>query len=336
MTADPGGEPPAAVLAVDGGNSKTDAALLDAGGHLLGRSRGPGSNHQLLGLDGALDALAETVRAAAADAGLDPGAGPLAAVGSFCLAGLDLPVDDERLGPAVAGRRWAGEVRLANDTLAVCRAGLRGTWGVGVVCGAGVNCAGIGPDGTVVRFPSLGELSGDFTPGGAWLGVRALGLALRAGDGRGPDTALAAAVPTHFAMARADDVLLAVYAGDLPYHRLFELAEVLLDAAADGDAPAAGAADQLADEVVAMTTAAIRRLDAADRPVEVVLGGGIFATRHAGFTERVSAGIAACAPRAVLRRLEGPPLLGAALLGLDALGAEGAAADRARAALGAG
>ena len=68
----------------------------------------------------------------------------------------------------------------------------------------------------------------------------------------------------------------------------------------------------------------------------MVLGGGIFDTDDAGFHARVAAGIHALAPRARLRRLGAPPVLGAALLGLDAIGAGEDAKDRLRAALTAG
>ncbi len=67
--------------------------------------------------------------------------------------------------------------------------------------------------------------------------------------------------------------------------------------------------------------AAVVRLDLQDAPVEVVLGGGVFDTTDSGFHERVAAGIHAAAPRAVLVRLDVPPVLGAALLGLDAIDA---------------
>jgi N-acetylglucosamine kinase-like BadF-type ATPase len=39
-----------AILAVDGGNSKTDVALVDAGGGVLGAARGPGTSHHHLGV----------------------------------------------------------------------------------------------------------------------------------------------------------------------------------------------------------------------------------------------------------------------------------------------
>jgi N-acetylglucosamine kinase-like BadF-type ATPase len=323
-----------ALLALDGGSTKTDAVLVAADGSVLGRARTGPSNHQLVGIDGATDALGEAIAAAVDDAVAhgamaEPGF-PIAPLGIYCLAGLDLPVDEERLAPAIALRGWSGDDVLRNDTFAVSRAGTTASWGVGVVCGTGMNCAGVGPDGRTVRFPALAELSGDFAPGGAWLGMRALGLALRAGDGRGGPTALARLVPEHFGSADAETVLTGIYTGTIPYPRLFELARVLLEAAAAGDAEARAVANQLADEVVAFVRAAIVRLEVAALPVEVVLGGGIFETEDRGFHDRVAQGIVAVAPAAAIRYLDAPPVVGAALLGLDALGADQAAKDRLR------
>jgi N-acetylglucosamine kinase-like BadF-type ATPase len=321
------------VLALDGGSSKTDAVLVAADGALLGRSRVGPSNHQLVGLDAAMDALGAAIAAATADAGIADPPFPLCPIGVYCLAGIDLPVDEEHLGPAIALRGWTGTDLLRNDTLAVSRAGTTSTWGIGVVCGTGLNCAGVGPDGATVRFPALAELSGDFAPGGSWLGIRALGLALRAADGRGPPTLLSSRVAAHFGHLDAEAVLTAVYTGTLPYGRLFELARVLLDAATDGDLPSRQAANILADEVATFAGTAITRLGVADTEVEVVLGGGIFDTDDADFHARVAAGVHAVAPRAQLLRLGAPPVLGAALLGLDAIGAGDDAKERLRAAL---
>jgi N-acetylglucosamine kinase-like BadF-type ATPase len=325
--------PVPAVLALDGGSTKTDAVLVSLDGAVLGRARVGPSNHQLVGVDAAMDALGEAIAMVVADAGIDDRAFPLTGLGVYCLAGLDLPVDEARLAPAIALRGWTDVDLLRNDTLAVSRAGTSAEWGIGVVCGTGMNCAGVGPDGTIVRFPALAELSGDFAPGGSWLGVRALGLALRAADGRGGATLLSQRVPAHFDVADAAAVLSGIYTGEIGYSRLFELARVLLDAAADGDALARQAADVLADEVVAFAGAAVRRLGVTGEAVEVVLGGGVFSTTDAGFHDRVADGIRAVAPRAELRRLQAPPVLGAALLGLDAIGAEENAKDRLRALL---
>jgi N-acetylglucosamine kinase-like BadF-type ATPase len=199
-----GGAP---VLAVDGGASKTDVWIVAADGSILGTAQGGGSNHQFSGLDGAMDALGSAIGSALDAAGLDPGARPAVATGVYCLAGVDLPVDEERLCGAIRARGWSTLDLVRNDTVAVLRAGARSGWGVGVVCGSGLNCVGLGPEGSIERFPSLAELSGDFTPGGSWLGVRALGLALRSRDGRGGPTALARLVPAHFGLPDPEAVL---------------------------------------------------------------------------------------------------------------------------------
>ncbi len=89
----------------------------------------------------------------------------------------------------------------------------------------------------------------------------------------------------------------------------------------------------LADEIVAFVRAAVVRLDLQDEAVEVVLGGGIFETTDTAFHTRVAAGVRAAAPRAVLVRLDAPPVLGAALIGLDAEGAPPAAVAALRQAL---
>jgi N-acetylglucosamine kinase-like BadF-type ATPase len=319
------------LVAVDGGASKTDVWIVGTDGSVLGSWRGEGCNHQLVGLDAAVAALGASIDQAADRSGLGHAPRPVAPLGLYCLAGLDLPIDEQRLGPAITGARWTTRDVVRNDTFAVSRAGSKNSWGIGVVCGSGLNCAGVGPDGRTVRFPSLAELSGDFAPGGAWLGVRALGLALRARDGRGQDTTLTALVPKHFSMNDPEEVLAAVYSGELSYGRLFELARIALEAAREGDGPAQDAVAFLADEVVAMAGAAITRLDVAGEAVEVVLGGGIFESGDEDFTARVEDGLRHIAPLVVCRRPEGPPVLGAALMGLDIAEAAPAAFARLRA-----
>jgi len=323
---------PAALLAVDGGASKTDVVVLASDGTLLGRARGGPGNHQMVGLDAAMDNLDATITAAATSAGIEVNPRtPLCRSASYCLAGLDLPIDEVRLREAIMARGWTREFALRNDTFAILRAGVDSGWGIAVVCGTGLNCVGLGADGTSVRFPSLGELSGDFTPGGAWLGVRGLGLALRARDGRGPPTVLETAIGEHFDLDSAEAVLEAVYRGDLSYARLPELAAVVLGAAAIGDGEAQRAVSVLVDEVVAMVIATVERLGLGDSTVEIVAGGGLFGDPN--FERQVDDGVRNRYAAARMRRIEGPPVLGAALFGLDALDAGPAAEQALRAAL---
>jgi N-acetylglucosamine kinase-like BadF-type ATPase len=322
----------AAVLAVDGGNSKTDVALVDAQGAVLGAVRGPGASHHALGVGAAIEVLEALVVAACRDAGLDPFRRPLAEVGAWCLAGLDLPADHQAMAPAIAARNWARADLLRNDVFAVLRAGTERTWGVGVVVGSGMNCAGVAPTGEEVRFPALGQLSGDWG-GGHDIAIAAVGAAMRAEDGRGPRTALQRLVPAHFGLDSALAVVEAVHLGAIDRDRLLELAPLVFEAAAGGDRAATGIVGRQADEVVTMARTAIRRLGLGGRDVDVVLGGGVLQREDATFQARIRAGIRALAPAARLRRATAPPVVGAVLLGLDLLGASPGAAGRLRAGL---
>ena len=137
-------------------------------------SAGPGSARATTNSSaskGRSQALSEAFAAVIADARRTDVLSPLCPTGVYCLAGLDLPVDEEKLMPAIEALGWTDQVILRNDTFAVSHAGTTARWGIGVVCGTGMNCAAVGPDGRTVRFPALAELSGDFAPGGAWLGL---------------------------------------------------------------------------------------------------------------------------------------------------------------------
>jgi N-acetylglucosamine kinase-like BadF-type ATPase len=321
-----------AVLAVDGGNSKTDVALVDAGGGVLGAARGPGASHHHLGVPAAMDTLEALIVAACHDAGLAAGERPLAAVGVWCLAGVDFPADDQALGPAIAGRSWAREVLLHNDVFAVRRAGSGRTWGIGVVVGAGMNCVGVVPDGREVRFPAIGELSGDWG-GGRDVGVAAVGAALRGEDGRGPRTTLTRLVPDWFGLPSALAVVEALFLERIDQRRVLELVPLVFAEADAGDEIAAQLVARQVDEIVAMVGAVIRRLDLTGRDVEVVLGGGLFQREAPSFLERIRSQVVGIAPAARLTQVTAPPVVGAALLGLDRLGAAPGAAERLRATL---
>ena len=235
------------------------------------------------------------------------------------LAGADLPIEEAQLQRAVHARGWGRQTEVANDTFALLRAGTTSPWGVAVVCGAGINCVGVAPDGGVARFPSLGRISGDWG-GGQYLGEEALWWAVRGEDGRGPRTALQETVPAHFGLTRVSDVTEAIHFRKVPEKRIGELTPVLFATAAAGDEVARDLVARLADEVSIMALVALRRLDLLDTETDVVLGGGVLAAREPLLMDGIRDRLHAQAPRAVIRVTSVPPVVGAALLGLDRYG----------------
>jgi N-acetylglucosamine kinase-like BadF-type ATPase len=312
-------------LAVDGGASKTDLALIRADGALLALARGPQTSPHHLGLDGCLRVLEQLLGEAQANAD-----GPIE-VAHVMLAGADLPVEERALQEAIDARGWAARISVRNDTFAVLRAGTERGWGVAVVCGAGINCVGVAPDGRHARFPSLGAITGDWGGGGD-VGLAALSAAVRSEDGRGPRTSLERLVPAHFGMASPLEVAEAIHLGTLGERRVLELAPLVL-AESREDAVAGELVDRLAGEVVAFARVALTRLELAGGDVEVILGGGLMRAGNGRLEAGIDEGLRAIGPAIVTRVVSEPPIVGAALLGLDALGANAAARDRARAEL---
>jgi N-acetylglucosamine kinase-like BadF-type ATPase len=330
---------PPAVLAIDGGNSKTDVALVADDGTVLASVRGPGVSHEDFGLDEAMRRLGEIVKTVAGQtegsASALVGGGRVARHTSACLAGADLPEEEAQLTAAIGRQGWSLTSAVANDTFAVLRAGLtpgegERPWGIAVTCGAGINCVGVAPDGRTTRFLAFGALSGDWG-GGLGLGQDTVWHAMRAEDGRGEPTELRAAVAAFYAMPSMHDVAVAFHLGTLGEDDLIRLPAVLFAAAEAGDAVALRLVERQADEICAMAVTAISRLDLdGGLAIPVVLGGGVLEARNPLLTRAITRRLAEQAPKAVVRIVDTPPVTGAALLGLDYLGAGPAAQSRLR------
>jgi N-acetylglucosamine kinase-like BadF-type ATPase len=319
------------VLAVDGGNSKTDLALVARDGSVLALVRGPLGSPQHLGVEGCIAVVERLLADAVREAGVE---GPrVAEVAELLMAGVDFPAEEEALREAVVERGWANGVHVGNDTFAVLRAGTARGWGVAVTCGAGINCVGVAPDGRHARFPALGAITGDWG-GGYDLGLAAVSAAARSEDGRGPRTSLEHAVPALFGLSTPSELAEAIHTGRIEQRRVIELAPLVLAEAKD-DAVAAEIVRRLASEVVALARVALTRLDLVDEPVEVLLGGGVLQDVDGDLLAAIDAGLRDEAPAATVRPTASPAIVGAALLGLDELGAGADAQERLRQELGA-
>jgi len=331
------------VLAIDGGNSKTDLALVAADGSLLATARGPG----MPGAD-ALPEWLEAVAGLVAEVRRQAGTrgNPVARHISACVANVDLPEEEERTAAALLARGWSATAEAVNDTFAVLRAGLDSTatadaepgpvprgrhWGVGVTCGAGINCVGVDPAGQTTGYLALGDISGDWG-GGAGLGRQALWWAARAEDGRGPQTSLREAVADYFGVPAVRDVTLGIHLGKIGEKELLGLAPVLLAIARKGDQVARDLVRRQAEEIGVMAVTVMRRLDLITQATPVVLGGGLMTARDPLLLAEITDRITAAAPQATVIVVAVPPVAGAALLGLDHVGAGADAERRLRAA----
>jgi N-acetylglucosamine kinase-like BadF-type ATPase len=328
-----------AVLAIDGGNSKTDVALVAEDGTLLASARGPGINAHVTGIDQTALILDAVVKQAVTqlDRRHRVPSGWVARHTVACLANADLPEEEVEHAAAVQAQGWSATSTVVNDTFAILRAGLAdgsgSHWGVAVVCGAGINAVGVAPDDRVARYLALGTISGDWG-GGYGLGLEVLWHAVRAEDGRGRDTILTSYLTSYFGVERVEEVTIGVHKGKIGHDDLIGLAPMLLRAADEGDPVAVSVVSRLADEISVMAITAMRRLGLTGLATPVILGGGVITARNSLLMSGITRQLTEAAPAAEVRVIDVPPVAGAALLGLDQVSAPPAAAARLRAAYG--
>jgi N-acetylglucosamine kinase-like BadF-type ATPase len=307
------------VVAADGGNSKTDLVLATTDGVVLSRVTGPGTRPHLNGLPATADELAALVTAARDLAGVDRD--EPAEVGCFYLANVDVAEEEAAMHAALAARDTARRLEVRNDTWAVLRAGAPRGWGIAVVAGAGINAIGRHPDGRVERFHGIGPWSGDWG-GGDGIVVSAVAAAVRAGDGRGPATALADRLVAAFRMP-VDDLAFAAHHSRVAHSELLAFVPVVFDTAHAGDAVARQIVERMGDEVVSFAAALVRRMQLTDGDPDVVLGGRVLQAADSIVMDRVRAGLADVAPKARIRVLDVAPVMGALAAALELAGSTG-------------
>ena len=351
------GSPLCVVLAIDGGNIKTDVALVAGDGRLLSLVRGGTSSPHALGFPQSVELLASLVADATAPALLGhdrpavshaangsliaaagssfahrPGARsdavPVADIARVLLAGADLPEEVDALQESLGALGWAPQLVVENDTLALLRTGTDRGWGVAVVCGGGINAVGVAPDGRTARFPALGAITGDWG-GGHDVGVAGLSAASRSADGRGPVTTLEHAVPEHFGLQTPFEVARAVHFKEISIEELAKLSPVVYQQS-EVDATARAIVARVADEVADLARAALTRLDLCEAGADVVIGGGLMRAAPPWMLEQIQQLLAVTSPSAKLVLAHEGPIVGAAILGLDELGAGPEAVSRAR------
>jgi N-acetylglucosamine kinase-like BadF-type ATPase len=302
------------VVAVDGGGSKTDVAIVSrARREVLARYRGAGCSQHELGPERAARVVDDCVMAALREAAAD--VERVVHAGCY-LAAIDLPDEQAAMTALLARTPWgARSLTVENDLFALLRAGTDQTPAAVVVCGTGINGLAIAADGTVERLVALGRCSGDWG-GGVDLAAEALWCAARAEDGRGEPTALRDAVLRWSGASCMDDVSVAVHRGQLDPAAWSDRVPEIFALAAEGDRVARGLVERQGREIGLVAAALLERLQLQDHEVPVVLGGGIVASGDASMLAATAEVLAERVPRGRLAVVAGSPIEGAILLAL--------------------
>ncbi len=300
-------------LGIDVGGTKSHALIADEQGIAVGFGEGGPGNWEGIGWAGTRAVLDDVVAQAVAQAGITRG--DIAAAG-LGVAGYDWP-EDRRPHVEIIHELLRTDLpfELVNDAFIGLWAGTDAGWGVVVAAGTSCNCYGRNPAGEVGRVTgssSFGEYAGAIEL--VWWALQAVA---RAWSQRGPATRLADALVTQTGASSVSDLLAGLMRGR--YMIRAESAPIVFAVAAEGDRVALDLVQRAGRELGELALGVSRQIGITDLPFDVVLSGSFF-NGSPLIQESMARTIHAAAPQARLVRLAAPPVVGAALLGMEQVG----------------
>jgi N-acetylglucosamine kinase-like BadF-type ATPase len=297
-------------LGIDIGSSKTHALIVDETGACVGFGKAGGGNHQSAGYDGLENVLKESFEDARQISGVDlthiAGAG-------FGAAGYDFPSDRDAHLKAIASLGLSCPVEVVNDGVNGLFAGATRGIGINVTAGSSNNCRGRNKYGKEGRIVGNGEKFGEY--GGALeITMKALRMVNYAWIKRIPPTALTN-IFIEATDAKSEMDLMEGFSSE-QYHTFPFIAVEVLKAAQDGDAAAREVIHWAGEELGWLAVSVARQIEMENEEVEIIQSGSIFEAGEIIVNPMQNVVLKHC-PKAKLIRLEGPPVVGAVILGME-------------------
>jgi N-acetylglucosamine kinase-like BadF-type ATPase len=311
---------------VDGGGTRTRAVLVDGNGSFVGYGASGASNPKAVGLDGAAFSVCEALARAFRDA--EDKASAHLFIG---LAGVRTEPDRKAVTNAMQkplAEAGLGDalVRFGNDLDVAHAAALGGDPGVVLVVGTGSAAFARDEAGRTRQAGGWGWFIDD--PGsGYWLGYQAMRAAARSCDGRGPATLLEERVRNFLRIQTLHEMPNIIYNPHFSRERVAELAPIVFEVAEAGDACAEAILQEGFGELALMVDTAAKLLETEEPSVAAV--GGI-THRGEAFDQRFASALGARLPKARIAKAKSIPVIGAAIMAMQADGLRMSGAAMAR------
>lgn len=300
------------LLGIDGGATKTLAAVLDLESRALHLGRGGPSNEDAVGAKAAVQALLDAAGQALEGAGVEAD-GLSSAV--LAVAGTDT-ASVTRHVRAARGESWI----VVNDVVGAWATATGGGPGVAAIAGTGSNVFGVGRGGRSWRTGGWGHLLGD-EGSGYWLGAESIRAALRDRDASGPPTSLGQALCKFFDVASVEALASLAYSKPLTKGEIAAFAIETAKLAEGGDEVAGELFDRGAGELGGQIVAVITQTGL-EGPFPVGLIGSAYKAGEV-FLAPLGRRIRESAPDAQISIVEMAPVGGSLLLAAKACGQEG-------------
>jgi N-acetylglucosamine kinase-like BadF-type ATPase len=303
-------------LGADLGATKTHVMIANELGNVKGFGEGGPGNHEVVGYEGFKVNLHEAVKIALKTSGIN--ADQISGSG-FGIAGYDWPSERPPTLAVLDTLKLGGKLELVNDTELGLLAGSPRGWGVTVVSGTGCNCCGWDASRTHFGRVTGGGIScGEYAGASEMMFMTSRALAYE-WTGRGPATVLSKVFIEKYGVKNLEELLQNFLTGELELNPAD--ARIVFQVAAEGDAVALDIIRWAGRELGELAKTVIRQLNFEQVDFDLVLIGSIFDGSPL-LTEMMKATVYPFAPEANFIRAEEPPVVGAALLGMNASGIE--------------
>jgi N-acetylglucosamine kinase-like BadF-type ATPase len=297
-------------LGIDVGSSKTHALIADEEGMCIGFGQAGGGNHQSAGYDRLTDVLQTSFQGAIETSGVAKdrivGAG-------FGVAGYDFPSERNDHLQAIAALGLSCPVEIVNDGANGLISGTSHGVGVNVTAGSGINCRGRGKNGKEGRIVGNGVMFGEY--GGAIeIVYRAMQFVNYAWIKRTPPTKLTKIFLE--ATGAKDEADLMEGLSHDHYHLFPNIAVEITNAAREGDHLALEVIQWSGEELGWLAVSVARQIEMENEEVEIVQSGSVFKAGELIIGPMRDI-IMKHVPKAKMIRLDGPPVVGPLMLGMQ-------------------
>lgn len=298
-------------LGVDGGGTKTQTAICDENGQILGVGQAGASGIDSVGAEAAQVSIGAAVAAARAQANLP--VVPFAGV-FFGMAGVVSEADRDIVRGIAHQLKLGDTIGVDHDIRISLAGGLSGRLGIALIAGTGSSCFGLNAQGERWQAGGWGHLISD-EGSSYWFGWNAIRLATGALDGRW-QTALRDPVMHQLGIADIVDIHHRLYTQGISKAEVAAFAPLVFAAAAAGDEPANSLIDHGTRDLAQMVRAVAHHLGWATTHCEVTLTGGLWRAGEAVIAP-FRGWLADLLPAARIILPELPPIYGACVLALQ-------------------
>jgi len=305
----------ALAIGVDGGGTQTRCVVLDDQGSVKGYGVSGASKPDAVEPTIGRKNLQEAIRLACESCG-----GTRAIDTVFLgMGGVSSPADVQVVLGMVSDLDWCPNVPISVDVdVAIALAGgTGGQPGIALIVGTGSSCYGRNAAGETWRSGGWGYIVDDYGSG-FYLGQKALEAVIRAGDGRGAQTALTTPILQGLGIHDLNEVMHRIYYPRLDHTGIAALAPIVVQVAQQNDAIAQSIIERGCDELALMVATVTHKLQLGDDVLVVPVGS--LGTVNVYYRQALEKAIARVLPQARVRPEVAPAVIGAAFLALQQIG----------------